>query len=287
MIDLNKRILFFSNLGFFNIKKLSKKSTLFFLDLQKRIERVANKSRVFLTTHPFPYRKKSSLVGRDRSIDMRFYIRNDYWKSVKSPYPRVEDYGRFSLILIDTEVPISIEEASEPFPEIFIWDTNCRDNNLILGEKRWFFQTGNIRNSLLTIRSSIFPRLIKIFSKSVQLVFFNNRELFDRVNKIKTKFNIGSQSPGPGSFSSISLPRIYLSTKSFLKEYWDIFISHFCRDKKMASFRERNVPFSVKKTSKILHNSTWFGKLHFTKYNNCPQRLTLMERGSNLRCAIV
>jgi hypothetical protein len=52
-------------------------------------------------------------------------------------------------------------------------------------------------------------------------------------------------------------------------------------------FKKRNISFCVKESCKIFHNSPWFGKFHFTKYNDCPQRLNSMERGSILRYAIV
>lgn len=277
LIDLVKRIRSLSDLRFLNFKESGNERALMIFYPEKREKRVANESRVFLTANPFPYRKFSSFILRNRTIDASLYDTNSFWKRVKNRYPRVEDYTFLSLIFVDTEVPVSVKESSKPSQKVFIRDLFSWNINVFFSKWKRFFQHRKLMTKFISNLSSKVPSIGQIFLKYKELIFLYYRVRFDLFDKIHTKIIVSSKKPRPSLLSIISLSGMDLTTKCLLKDIGYFFIGHLSANAKMPIFSKSHVTFSIKKTCEILHiTHLWFGKLHFIINNSCPQRLNSM-----------
>lgn len=271
LIDLVKRVRALSNLRFLDLKKLRDEFALIFLDSQKRIQRIANKFRIFLTANPFPYRKFSSLGLRNRTVDVMFNDTNSFRKSIKDTYPRIKDYTSFPLVFVDTEISVSIKKSCKPFQEVFCWNFVRSNINVFFSKWKRFFEHGKLMTTIISYLSSETPFTRQIVFKSKKLSFFYNRVRFYFFDKIHTKFIVCGYPPSPSFLSMISLSNINLTTKCLFEKIRNFFIGQFSANIKMSVFCESDIAFCVKKTCKVLHKTTlWFGKLHFTKKRQLP-----------------
>ena len=283
LINLIERITLISNLCFFDIQKFNEKFALFFFNDQVRQKRFASKFRVFLTADPLPNWKITSSRYRYRPLYPSCCGYDCTGEYVKYTNPGI----KYSFVFINAEISVPIQKTSKPFKKISIWNYVGRNPNSGIGRCWGFFKIRNCTNKFIPILSFFFSSLFKITPKFEKLFSFYNAMFGNSFNKVDTGSRVGCKHPRPCFFSFISLLGIYFSSKFFLKEIGNFFIGHLCSYDKMSIFYKGNIALCVKKSSKIFHNSPWFGKLHFTKTHNCPQRLNSMERGSILRYAIV
>jgi len=287
LINLVERITLLSDLCFFNIQKLNEKSALFFFDNQVRHERFASKFRVFLTENYSPNWVLTSFNRSDRSIKSSFDVEKGLCVRIKKTNPRVEYFRSLPLVFINAQVPIAIKEASEPFPKFISWNGVGRNVEFTFSKERRIFKNRNLMADLISIFSPSKLRIFEVVLKQKKLWLFDDGILRNLIKKVNGWFSIGRNKPAPSFLSFFSLSFIDFSAKLFLKQEWNFFIGHFSSNGKVPILAKGNPAFCVKKSCKIFHSSPWFGKLHFTKYNDCPQRLNSMERGSILRYAIV
>ena len=286
-IDLLKRVMCHASFGLLNFQKFTNKLTLFFFNFQKWIDGVTNKLRVFLIANPLPYGKFISLILGNRTKNMILNKTNSFGMRVKNRYPGIEYYTSFSGIFINTKISVAIREAGQPFPKGLIGGFLRPVQYKFFGYTQGFFEIGNLMTYLISCQFSKFSWLVKVVLEPKKLGSFNNGEERNIVDKRKGLFYVCGNCPRPSFFSLVSFSNKNISPEVVFKKGWDALISHLSTDNKSAVLSESNIAFSIKKTSKIMHITHWFGKLHFTKSGNCPQRLNSMERGLSLRYAIV
>lgn len=287
LIDLFKGVRRAPCLGFLNFQKTHHKNALLSFDLQVRKDIFANINGLFLTANPLPYREFRSFISGERAINPVMYVSNCVTVSIKNRNPRIKNSAFLSFIFVNAKISIAIKKSCQPLKKFNCWLFDKAIKNDLFRNWKGIFKAREAVGECSTKLSSFLSRKDQIILEYKELCVFDDTVGRNGVNEGNGLVSVGGYYPRPRWFSFVSFSGIYVTPKLGLKKIGHLFVRHLGAYMKASIFIKSNIALCVKQSSKVMHKTHWLGKLHFTKPNNCPQRLNSMEQGSILCYAIV